>query len=165
VRIDYEDLNWIDADYLDAHRARTLTLDPPCGDHDAVVVATACQWAWIDADIAELMYLMWGAGIRTEESCQDIFESGDPASAEVYFGLVDVSDLVLLLKLVLARTDDSTLADLMMEADVFQISIQPVTLVRELRRLRPLVQFPLTYVPVIVGALRHAGPIQFAEDR
>lgn len=93
--IDYTDERFIDPEYLDDHRARTLPIWYHRNQHTAVVVAVGEQIALVDRDIAELVHTMWQAGIRTAESCQDFDDDG----ARVFIAFADRRDADLMLSL------------------------------------------------------------------
>lgn len=102
MRIDWDDERFIDKSYLDAFRIRSIDVDQPSGDHDGKVVAVCHgrapsvgdQIAWIDEEIAELIYWIWKTGIQTDESCQDAFGDG----ATVLVGFPDDEELRAFLK-------------------------------------------------------------------
>jgi hypothetical protein len=79
VRIDWTDGRFVDPAQLDAFHAQTLPVDPPCGSHDGKVVAVGWRVAWIDEDLAELVWRAWRLGVVTEESCQDALDDGTQA--------------------------------------------------------------------------------------
>jgi hypothetical protein len=71
--LDYDDERYVDPEFIDAHRARTLVSARSAGlnDHAAVMVATHGQWAAIDLALAEVVYLLWQRGLETGQSCED----------------------------------------------------------------------------------------------
>lgn len=96
--IDFADERFIDPDCLEAHRKRKLPIDPFSGEHPGLVVATCGQAAWIDREIAELLYLMWRTGVRTGNSCQDFLD--DPSDQRIFLAFEHPDDLCLFLSLV-----------------------------------------------------------------
>jgi hypothetical protein len=76
MRINYDDERFVDNDYLAHHKLRRLRIDPPSGEHDAVVVAANGRTAWIDVNIAELVHLLWRHDVTTDDSCGDVFHTG-----------------------------------------------------------------------------------------
>lgn len=94
--INFDDERFVEPQYLEAHRRRELKIDGPFGEHLGVVVATSTDVNWIDAGIAELVFCMWKAGIRTTESCQDLYYDGTKA----FLGFATPQDLTLFLGLV-----------------------------------------------------------------
>ncbi len=96
--IDFADERFIDPDCLQAHRERQLPVDPFSGEHPGLVVATCGQAAWVDREIAELVYWMWRTGVRTANSCQDFLD--DPADQRIFLAFEHPDDLCLFLSLV-----------------------------------------------------------------
>jgi hypothetical protein len=102
--IDFADERFIDSDYLEAHRRRELPIDPFSGEHPGIVVATCGQAAWVDGEIAELVYWMWRVGVRTTNSCQDFLD--DPADQRIFLAFEHPDDLCLFLSLVAPQDDE-----------------------------------------------------------
>lgn len=102
--IDFTDEQFIDPDYLEAHRRRELPIAPFSGEHPGIVVATSGQAAWIDREIAELVYWMWRTGIRTAEACQDFLD--DPADQRIFLAFDHPDDLCLFLSLTVVPQDN-----------------------------------------------------------
>jgi hypothetical protein len=105
VGIDYTDERFVDPEHLSAHRAREVPIAPFSGEHPGVVVATRDQAAWVDQEIAELIYRMWRAGIRTDECCQDMFNK--PDDPWIFLAFEQPEDLTVFLSIV-APQDDQT---------------------------------------------------------
>jgi hypothetical protein len=61
-------------------------------------VAACGQAAWVDRQIAELVYWMWRAGVRTTNSCQDFLD--DPGDQRIFLAFEHPDDLCLFLSLV-----------------------------------------------------------------
>jgi len=97
--IDFGCEDFVDAEYLDAHRSGSLNLGAFSGTHAGVVVAANGQIAWIDRKIAPLVYLLWHNGVQTTESCQDVYGNpGEPATS--LLGFASTQDLELFLEIV-----------------------------------------------------------------
>jgi hypothetical protein len=101
--IDYSDEQFVDPEYLGAHRAREVPIHHFSGEHSAVVVATREQAAWIDREIAELIYWMWRTGIRTDECCQDMFDK--PDDPWIFLAFEQPEDLIVFLSIVAPQDD------------------------------------------------------------
>lgn len=94
TRINFDDETYIDPEYVAHHKMRQLRIDPHDSDHSGIVVAANGRSAWVDDEIAELVYLMWRHDVTTDDSCQDIF--GDAPFGEepwVLLGFPDVEHL------------------------------------------------------------------------
>jgi hypothetical protein len=102
MRIDWADARFVDPAQLDAFRAQTLPIDHLCGDHDGKIVAVGWRVAWIDEDLAEMIWLAWKLGVVTESSCQDIFEDGRAAD----LGFPDPEQLRRFLELAVPLSDE-----------------------------------------------------------
>jgi hypothetical protein len=103
-----KEVNWsferfVDPEYLEDFRNRKLPVDGFVGEHEGVVVATSGCVAWIDRDIAELIYWMWRTGIVTDESCQDVYEA--PADPYVIVGFERPDDATKFLSIVAPQDD------------------------------------------------------------
>ena len=95
MRIDWTDDRYVDEEHRAAFEAGTLDVGQPFGDHNGKVVAVGDQVAWIDEGLAELVYLIWRAGVQTDESCQDMLDDGTVA----LLGFPDADDLRSFLRL------------------------------------------------------------------
>ena len=102
--IDFADERFIDPEYLEAHRRRELPVDQFSGEHPGIVVATCGQTAWVDREIAALIYWMWRVGVRTAEACQDFL--GDPGDQRIFLAFEHPDDLCLFLSLVAPQDDE-----------------------------------------------------------
>jgi hypothetical protein len=152
--IDFETLEWVDAEYRADHGSRLLPIDPASGSHNGVVVATAGQVAWIDAGIAELIYRLWRLGVRTNSCCENWFEVAPPEIATVFIELIDVCDLEQLLRTVAVRAPASGLVDRMEDIERWRIGLSPMFYERALLRTSVTIGFPIADVADVVAALR-----------
>src|SRR5712692_7981528 len=59
----------------------------PDSHHPVVAVAVGEQAAWIDVELARLIYAIWSSDIWTDESCQDV--DGDGRTASIAFPEVE----------------------------------------------------------------------------
>jgi len=95
MRIDWTDDRYVDEEHRAAFEAGTLDVGQLFGDHNGKVVAVGDQVAWIDEGLAELVYLIWRAGVQTDESCQDLGADG----AVALLGFPDADELRSFLRL------------------------------------------------------------------
>lgn len=82
---DREDTRFVEDVYASRVRSGELPLGDANAEHPGVVVATYGDAAWIDRDLAELVYLLWRVGVRTDESCQDVYDTPDTPWAVLGF--------------------------------------------------------------------------------
>lgn len=76
---------WIDPD---SRKNFETFLDVP-NIHDSVMVASRGEFAPVDTKLAELVYMLWHLGIRTQASCEDVLKLKDGqfgAAMEARFG-------------------------------------------------------------------------------
>jgi len=102
--IDFADERFVDPGYLDAHRRRELPIDPFSGEHPGIVVAACGQAAWVDREVAKLVYWTWRAGVRTTEACQAFLD--DPGDRRIFLAFEHPDDLCLFLSLAVPQDDE-----------------------------------------------------------
>ena len=122
----------------------------------------------VDEDIAELMSLVWGLGLGTDASCQEMKELND-GTLGAYIGFVTVSDAELFMNIVLEyipRKNDldnqSTYQRIIRQGGkpCWEIEVSPVVVGKgdsERIVFSAFVIFPKEDIQVIVEALKIAN--------
>ena len=88
--VDFRDESFVDEEHLSQHRARTLWPTADRNGHPALMVASRGQYAAIDRELAELVYLLWQHGIETGQSCRADY------GEDAYFTILFDDDVGLL---------------------------------------------------------------------
>jgi hypothetical protein len=154
-----EDVRFVEPELLELFQSNLIDMHKQFGEHLGLPVITHTDGAWIDAYIAELVFYMWRAGIRTTESCQDLYHDG----AKAYIGFAEPQDLQLFLGL--AVPEDGIAGSLWDRAtgcnegpdtpnlDMWEYKLMPYITGRRVR-FRTYVEFPPKDVTELVRRLK-----------